>query len=121
VGIPSSKVTLTIPVDSLKKLPDKAGYSAKDGQASAKVSKDGNKVIVTASCDSLEKQVELFESLYIQSSQEGQEYKRLYEEQLSLKRSSNSVKTILESVLAGMIAGALLTLLIYRKYDRKKL
>jgi hypothetical protein len=57
VGIPSSKVTLTIPVDSLKKLPDKAGYSAKDGQASAKVSKDGNKVIVTASCDSLEKQV----------------------------------------------------------------
>lgn len=54
-GIPQSKVTLTIPNDSLARLPKGACYSGKEGQASVRVSRDdANNVVVESYCDSIQ-------------------------------------------------------------------
>lgn len=53
-GIPKSAVSLTIPPDSLRKLPSGSSYHSRNGQAGLTVKSDaaGN-IIAEASCDSL--------------------------------------------------------------------
>ena len=41
-GIPASALKLTIPVDSLRKLPEGAAYRGKSGQANLTVGTDGS-------------------------------------------------------------------------------
>lgn len=60
VKVSMSAVSLTLPVDSLHLLPPGAGYTARQGQASVKVSrkapteKEPEQIVIEASCDSLE-------------------------------------------------------------------
>jgi len=51
-------------VDSLLKLPAGASYHKKSGQAGAEVSMREDTVYVTATCDSLQREVEYYEDLY---------------------------------------------------------
>ena len=55
-GIPKSAVSLTIPPDSLRKLPSGSSYHSRNGQAGLTVKSDaaGN-IIAEASCDRQEK------------------------------------------------------------------
>lgn len=55
--IPSSIVQLTIPTDSLRKLPEGAAYTKKSGQATLTLKVKGDSIQGTASCDSLQQQV----------------------------------------------------------------
>ena len=54
-GIPASSVKLSIPADSLRKLPEGAVYRGKSGQANLTVgSDDSGNIVAEASCDSLQ-------------------------------------------------------------------
>lgn len=60
VKVPMSAVSLTISMDSLRLLPQGAGYTARQGQASVKVSRkapmanEPERIVIEAGCDSLE-------------------------------------------------------------------
>lgn len=51
---PPSLAQLTIPMDSLRRLPQGAVYTEKQGQATVTASRKDDKLVVTASCDSLQ-------------------------------------------------------------------
>lgn len=60
VKVPMSAVSLTLNLDSLRMLPAGAGYTARKGQASVKVSRkaptaqEPERIVIEAGCDSLE-------------------------------------------------------------------
>lgn len=60
VKVPMSAVSLTLPADSLRQLPPGAAYTARQGQASVKVSRkaptaqEPERIVIEAGCDSLE-------------------------------------------------------------------
>lgn len=63
--IPMSLAELTIPIDSLRNLPQGAVYTHKSGQATASIALKGDTVLVYAQCDSLQALVfELAEQLH---------------------------------------------------------
>ena len=53
-----------VAVESLLELPAGASYRAKSGQAGAEVTVINDTVYVTATCDSVMREVELYEELY---------------------------------------------------------
>ena len=61
-AVPQSEVSLAIPADSLLRLPPRATYSKKSGQARVAVSRDRDVITVHATCDSLQVLVEYYES-----------------------------------------------------------
>ena len=112
--IPISEVTIAIPVDSLRKLPDKAGYRAKSGQASATVKMSNDTVYVDATCDSLQILCEYYESKY-------NLYKKGYDELRSIQvdtneKCSNLIKTVFISFFIGVVIGVLLTIIAKLKF-----
>lgn len=52
-AVPESQAKVDVPIQSLLDLPDGAEYSAKDGQASIRLQKQGDKIVVTGKCDSI--------------------------------------------------------------------
>lgn len=60
VKVPMSAVSLTLSMDSLRRLPSGAGYTARKGQANVKVTrrapteKEPEQLVIEAGCDSLE-------------------------------------------------------------------
>lgn len=60
VKVPMSVVSLTLSMDSLRRLPSGAGYTARKGQANVKVTrrapteKEPEQIVIEAGCDSLE-------------------------------------------------------------------
>lgn len=55
-GIPESEAKVDVPIQNLLNLPDGAGYTAKDGQASVSVQRHGDNITVTGKCDSIARQ-----------------------------------------------------------------
>lgn len=109
-----SEVEMSIPIDSLRKLPTGAVYQKKSGQAGAKVSTNGNTVIVIATCDSLQREVDYFESLYLSTKSQ---LDNLKEAVLTEKEQrSNPVKIALVALLIGIGIGIFLTTLINKNY-----
>ena len=112
--IPKSEVFLKIPVDSLRKLPESASFHAKSGRANVDVKTDGRQIIVHASCDSLQRMCEYYESM-------AGIYKRGYEElqasiQTEKERRSNPVRMAVTAFIAGLAAGIVI---IFLKQKRK--
>lgn len=112
--VPQSLVKMEIPIDSLRKLPHKAEYRAKNGQANAVVQYKRDTIIVYAICDSLKRQCEYYETM-------ATTYKEAYEGLQSLvqeerEQRSNPVKTALISFLVGVVIGILLTIIVKLKF-----
>lgn len=63
-SIPASKAVIAVSLDSLIKLPLGAKYSVRNDRSTAEVSITGDTVYITAMCDSLERWVEYYESMY---------------------------------------------------------
>lgn len=108
-----SEAKLAIPIDSLRKLPAKAEYRAKSGQASAVVRFERDTVVVYATCDSLQRLCEYYE-------RSAATYKEAYENEQRLNREedekrSNPIKTALISFLVGVVIGILLTIIVKLK------
>lgn len=85
--IPSSLAELTIPMDSLRRLPGGAAYTKKTGQATLTLKVKGDSIQGTASCDSLQQAVfHLEEQLY-------QARDRLEQQQTETKPAANRLNT----------------------------
>lgn len=60
-GIPESEAKVDVPIQNLLNLPDGAGYTVKDGQASVNVQRHGDNITVTGKCDSIARQCLFYE------------------------------------------------------------
>ncbi len=58
--VPGSEARLLVPVSGLSQLPDSAGYTARNGRATARLTVRRDTVIVSATCDSLERLVDYY-------------------------------------------------------------
>ena len=114
-GIPASAVKLTIPADSLRKLPEGAVYRGKSGQASLSVGSDGSgHIVAEASCDSLQQLVLWYEEELTRiRSETGEEVSN--DVQTEEKRPPNPVRIFIAGVLSGLPAGVLLTIKLKKR------
>lgn len=81
--IPKSLAKLTVPLDSLRKLPEGATFNNKSGQATASVAFKNDTLLVEASCDSLQHLVyELEERLH--AARDELEQKELVKEPVTI-------------------------------------
>ena len=109
-AVPKSEVRLVIPADSLMRLPPRASYSGKSGQANVSVSRDGDVIAVHASCDSLQILVEYYAG---RSETYREEMIGLYEEEI--KQRSNPVQIFLYGFGAGILICVLAVILIQKQ------
>ena len=114
-GVPASSVKLSIPADSLRKLPEGAVYRGKSGQANLTVGTDrkGN-LVAEASCDSLQQLVLWYEEELTRIRSETQS-ETSNDVQMEEKRPPNRMRTFITGVLAGLLAGVLLTIKLYKR------
>ena len=106
---------LTIPADSLRKLPDGAVYRGKSGQANLTVGTDGKgNLVAEASCDSLQQLVLWYEEELTRIRSETKNNVS-NDVQMEEKRPPNRMRTFMTGVLAGLLAGVLLTLKVKRQ------
>lgn len=124
-GIPASEATVDVPIRNLLDLPDGAGYTVKDGQASVSVQRHGDNVTVTGKCDSIARQCLFYEREVFRQRSEIDSLKRTISqvEQTTLRNDvtektedivDNTIKekppaTWYKWLLVGFAAGVLLT------------
>lgn len=108
-GIPPSELTLKIPVPDLKALPPGASYRKKSGQAGVDVRADGDTLVVTSTCDSLQRLVLWYEEELTRIRNETSREKETA--QTEQKRRFNPVKTAFYAFVAGLLSGIVLTFL----------
>lgn len=109
-----SEVKMEIPTENLLRLPDKAEYRVKNGQASATVKISDDTVFVAATCDSLQIMCDYYESKY-------NLYRNGYDELRNMQvktneKPSNTIKTVFISFLVGVVIGVLLTIIVKLKF-----
>jgi hypothetical protein len=107
-------VTLTIPNDSLARLPKGASFQGKEGQASVRVSLDGDNLVVESQCDSIQRRC-----LYLED-----ELVRIRNALQQQEEQSSSVTVTLTfwqrlwihvgQVLAGVASAILIVILLKR-------
>ncbi len=134
VKVPMSEVVLSIPSDSLRRLPPGASYRGRSGQASVAVSRkpltatEPEYIYVYASCDSLELQCERYERQIIHLRSEygerlsgmGLELAESRREVEELREKPHSgILTSLKWYSGGVLTGIILLTIIIRK--RRKL
>ena len=106
---------LTIPADSIRKLPDGAVYRGKSGQANLTVGTDGKgNLVAEASCDSLQQLVLWYEEELTRIRSETKS-EISNDVQMEEKRPPNRMRTFMTGVLAGILAGVLLTMKLKRR------
>ena len=113
-GIPKSAVSLTIPPDSLRKLPSGSSYHSRNGQAGLTVKSDaaGN-IIAEASCDSLQRLVLCYEEELTRIRNETHEDSSTVETEF--ERRFSPVKIALAAFITGCVAGIVLTFRIKKQ------
>lgn len=116
--IPESRTQMAIPTDSLLKLPAGAVYRSTSGRAHAEVSLRGDTVFIAGTCDSLSRQVEYYEELYHTARDALGNYRESIEQKQ--KRGSSPIKSVIASLIVGMVAGAILTHKINKKHNEKE-
>lgn len=113
-----SQARITISVDSLLKLPAGASYHKHSGQAGAEVSLKGDTIFVTATCDSLQREVEYYEEQYHTALEAIDKLKEIV--QAEREHRSNPIKTASEAFIAGLFVGVLSTIIIISKLSYGK-
>lgn len=108
--VPESRVEISIPVDSLLKLPSEAAYTKHSGQASAAVTKRGEIIYVTATCDSLQREVEYYEELYYRARDALEQYQN--DLQTAQELRSEPLANPITIFVMGLVAGVLTTVTI---------
>ena len=111
-AVPKSEVRL-ISADSLMRLPPRASYSGKSGQANVSVSRDGDVIAVHASCDSLQILVEYYAGRSETYREAWEEMADLYEAEV--KRRSNPVQIFFYGLGTGIVICVLAVILIQKQ------
>lgn len=112
--IPAAVASLRLAAVSLPDLPDGLPLSMHNGRATVTVERDGDSLIVTATCDSLERQIEIVEEELWRTKQQAEAYRSQLEE--SAKQRSNGVWPTLKWLFAGIAAGVVLTIITTKIY-----
>lgn len=113
-GLPASALTLKIPVPDLLALPAGASYHGKNGQAGVDVTSRGDTLVVTSTCDSLQRLVLWYEEELTRIR--GETKSEISNDvQTVEKRPPNRMRTFITGVLAGLLAGVLLTIKLYKR------
>lgn len=112
--VPAALASLRLAAASLPDLPDKLPLSAHNGRAAVTVERDGDSLIITATCDSLERQIEIIEEELWQMRLQAEAYRSQIEE--SVKQRSNGVWATLKWLFAGIAAGVVLTITTTKIY-----
>lgn len=112
-AVPKSEVRLAIPADSLMRLPPRASYSGKSGQANVSVSRDGDVIAVHASCESLQIMVEYYAGRSETYREAWEEMADLYEAEV--KRRSNPVQIFFYGFGTGIVICVLAVILIQKQ------
>lgn len=108
--VPESRVEISIPVDSLLRLPSDAAYTKHSGQASAAVSKRGETIYVTATCDSLQREVEYYEELYYRARDALEQHKN--DLRTEKERRSEPLANPIVIFIMGLVCGVISTITI---------
>lgn len=116
-GIPKSELTLKIPVPELLSLPPGASYHGKSGQAGVDVKTEGDTLVVTSTCDSLQRLVLWYEEELTRIRSRTQENVEIA--RTEIKRRFNPVKIALIAFIAGMASGIVLTIVIKRRNGKE--
>ena len=104
-GIPESEAKVDVPIQNLLNLPDGAGYTTKDGQASVSVQRHGDNITVKGNeVDSLKRVISRMEQT---SSRSDETYKAESDAAESIKEKPPA--TWYKWLLAGFVGGLLLT------------
>lgn len=109
-----SQVEMSIPMDSLRNLPEGATFQKKSGHANVSVFTQGNNVGVVATCDSLQREVDYYAELYFSTLEELEDLRESSEESEE-RETKNGHKPLLTTIIAltaGIIAGSTATLII---------
>lgn len=61
---------LDVPIQSLRDLPDGAGYAARDGRAGVEIRKRGDRIEVTGHCDSINRLYRYYRDMSMEQSRE---------------------------------------------------
>lgn len=105
-----AEVKMTLPADSIRRLPEGASFRAKSGRASVEVSKgsDPGTIVVYASCDSLQRLVDYYErqvDMYLSALDEART------ETVEAEKKPSGRRRLYPVILAvGMMAGIAITL-----------
>lgn len=110
--IPSSLATLRVPIDSLRRLPEGATYTQKEGQATASVGLEGETIVIHAGCDSLQALVLSLEERLSRAQEE-------LANTLKVKEPPDiPFWTTLKGYLTGVLAGLALGWVLARKRNQ---
>ena len=112
-----SQAQIAISVDSLLRLPAGASYYKRSGQAGAEVSLKGDTILVTATCDSLQREVEYYEEQYYATLEALDKLK----DNVKTEREhrSNPIKIALAALMTGLIVGVISAIIILTKIQSK--
>lgn len=69
-GIAEEQATLDVLMESLRELPDGAGYAAKEGRAGVEIRKNGDRIEVTGRCDSINRLYIYYRDMSLEQSRE---------------------------------------------------
>lgn len=115
VTVPMSSVSLTLPLDSLRKLPQGASYTAKKGRANVKVTRkaptktEPEQIIIEANCDSLQlvcaRYSKTISTLKRQLQSAQNSNKMLKEKEKAKESSGNTFLMRLKYFCAGLLSG----------------
>jgi len=105
-------------VDSLLKLPAGAVYHKRCGQARAEVTKHGDTIYVTGTCDSLQRQVDYYEALYHTARDALENYRDIVQEEKRM--TSSPTKVFVAGVILGLAVGISSVIFITTHKQRKE-
>lgn len=110
--VEKEEVTLTIPTASLLDLPPSSSFHKRNGRADVEVRREGDSIIVLASCDSLQRLVWWYEAELARVKNENQKTEEILLSEA--KQGTSPFKTGIISFIAGFAAG-IVTIIIKRR------
>lgn len=114
-GIPASTLTLEIPVPELLALPAGASYNKKSERVGVNVETRGDTLVVTSTCDSLQRLVLWYEEELTRIRDET--VKNVKTVETGFKRRFNPVQIALIAFIAGLASGMVLIVLKKRLHE----
>lgn len=107
-SVPQEEAKLEISLAELTSLPEKAEYRAKNGRASATVKNKGGTIVVYATCDSLQRQIEYLEREMSRSRNASDGHWNTV--RTENKRCSNRWTMLIIAFIAGVATGIVSTI-----------
>lgn len=116
-GLPASALTLEIPVPDLLSLPAGASWHGKNGQAGVDVRSRGDTLVVTSTCDSLQRLVLWYEEELARIRGDTASVSEVSETES--ERRFNPVQIALVAFIAGVASGIVITFLTKRRHGKE--